>query len=53
MDKVVPSTTAAVLPIGVNVSPAAVRALLLATAAEVARAMVVVPIMRELAALRE
>ena len=51
MDKVVPSTTAAVLPIGVKVSPAAVRALLLA--AEVARAMVDVPIMSEPAVLRE
>ena len=51
MDKVVPSTTAAVLPRGVNVSPSAVRALLLAT--EVARAMVDVPIMSEPAVLRE
>ena len=51
IDKVVPSTTAAVLPIGVKVSPSAVRALL--AAAEVARAMVDVPIMREPAVLRE
>ena len=49
MDKVVPSTTAAVLPIGVNVSPSPVSALLLA--AEVESKMVDVPITSEPAVL--
>lgn len=56
MDKVVPSTTTAVLPSGVNVSPAAVSAamsLLALLLFAVARGMVDVPTMRDPAALME
>lgn len=55
MDKVVPSTTTAVLPSGVKVSPAAVSAalLLLLLLFAVARGMVDVPTMRDPAGLME
>lgn len=53
-ESVVPSTTAAVLPSGVNVSPPAVSApLLVSLEPAVARGMVDVPTIREPAALIE